>query len=34
MVDYKKLQIWERSHAIVLEIYKLTKDFQKKNYMD
>jgi four helix bundle protein len=30
MVDYKKLQIWERSHVIVLEIYKLTKDFPKE----
>ncbi|MBK7633381.1 MAG: four helix bundle protein [Saprospiraceae bacterium] len=30
MVDYKKLQIWERSHAIVLEIYKLSKEFPKE----
>ena len=29
MVDYKKLQIRERSHAIVLEIYKLSKEFPK-----
>jgi four helix bundle protein len=29
-VDYKKLQIWERSHAIVLEIYKLSKEFPKE----
>ena len=25
MVDYKKLQIWERSHAIVLEIDELAR---------
>jgi four helix bundle protein len=27
MKDYKKLVVWEKSHKIVLELYKLTKSF-------
>lgn len=29
MRDYKKLMIWERSHALTLDIYKITKSFPK-----
>ncbi|MGB7340379.1 MAG: four helix bundle protein [Phototrophicaceae bacterium] len=27
MQDYKKLQIWKRSHQLVLQIYRTTADF-------
>lgn len=30
MQDYKKLQVWEKSHELVLGIYKVTKDFPKE----
>jgi four helix bundle protein len=27
MQDYRKLQVWEKSHALVLQIYRLTSAF-------
>ncbi len=30
MKDYRKLQVWQRSHALILEIYHLTKSFPKE----
>jgi len=27
MREFKKLQIWQRSHKLVLDVYKTTKDF-------
>jgi four helix bundle protein len=27
--DYRKLQVWQRSHALTVEIYRLTKLFPK-----
>ncbi len=30
MQDYKLLNVWKKSHNIVLEIYKLTKSFPKE----
>ena len=29
MRDFKKIQVWERSHHLVLRIYRLTSDFPK-----
>ncbi|SDS65820.1 four helix bundle protein [Opitutus sp. GAS368] len=29
MKDYRKIQAWQRSHALTLEIYRLTKLFPK-----
>ena len=30
MKDYRKIQVWQRSHALTLEIYRLTKLFPKE----
>jgi four helix bundle protein len=30
MQDFRKLQIWEKSHELTLEIYKVTKNFPKE----
>jgi len=30
MQNYRKLKIWERSHSLVLEIYRLTRAFPKE----
>lgn len=30
MKDFRSLKVWEKSHLISLEIYKLTKDFPKE----
>ncbi len=30
MQDYKKLSVWEKSHQLVLTVYKLTKNFPKE----
>ncbi len=30
MRDYKKLQVWEKSHQLTLELYKELKDFPKE----
>jgi four helix bundle protein len=30
MQDFRKLQIWENSHELTLEIYKVTKSFPKE----
>ncbi len=30
MKDFKKLQVWEKSHALVLKIYKVTATFPKE----
>ncbi|MDT0689676.1 four helix bundle protein [Salegentibacter sp. F188] len=27
MVDYKNYKVWQKSHLLVLEIYKTTRDF-------
>ncbi|MDT0642109.1 four helix bundle protein [Zunongwangia sp. F363] len=27
MVDYKNYKVWQKSHALVLEIYKITRTF-------
>ena len=27
MKDFRSLQVWQRSHALVLEIYRVTKEF-------
>ncbi len=29
MKNFRKLQIWERSHKITLEVYRLTREFPK-----
>ena len=29
MRDFKKIQVWERSHHLTLRVYKLTSDFPK-----
>ena len=29
MKDYRKIQAWQRSHALTVEIYRLTKHFPK-----
>jgi len=29
MQDYKKLMVWEKAHALTLDIYKTTKSFPK-----
>ncbi len=29
MRDFKELKVWEKSHQIVLEIYRLTKEYPK-----
>ncbi len=29
MQDYKKLMVWEKAHALTLDIYKITKSFPK-----
>ncbi len=34
MRDYKKYSIWNDSHKLTLEIYLLTKKFQKKNCLE
>lgn len=30
MKDYRNILIWQRSHALTLEIYRLTKEFPKE----
>lgn len=30
MKGYKKLKIWERSHYLAIEIYKITKNFHRE----
>lgn len=30
MKDFRKLQIWEKSHVLVLSVYKQTKSFPKE----
>lgn len=30
MRDYKKLQVWDKSHQLTLELYKVLKDFPKE----
>ncbi len=30
MKDFRKLKVWEKSHKITLEIYKMTKNFPKE----
>lgn len=30
MQDYKSLNVWKKSHVLVLDIYKVTKDFPKE----
>jgi len=30
MKDFRSLKVWEKSHSISLEIYKLTKDFPRE----
>lgn len=30
MRDYKKLQVWEKSHQLTLELYKELKSFPKE----
>ncbi len=30
MRDYKKYQVWEKSHALVLDIYRITKTFPEE----
>ncbi|MGQ0828597.1 MAG: four helix bundle protein [Bacteroidota bacterium] len=30
MQNYKELKVWEKSHVLVLEIYKVTKTFPKE----
>lgn len=30
MRDFRKLQVWEKSHAMVLDIYRATKSFPKE----
>lgn len=30
MKDFRELKIWQSSHALVLEVYRLTKDFPKE----
>ena len=30
MKDFRKLKVWEKSHFLTLEVYKLTKDFPKE----
>lgn len=30
MKDYRSLQVWQRSHALTLEVYSLTKQFPKE----
>ena len=30
MQNYKELKVWERSHFVTLEIYKITKSFPKE----
>lgn len=30
MKDFRSLKVWEKSHNITLEVYKLTKDFPKE----
>ncbi len=27
MQDFKKLEVWQKSHAFTLQVYKLTRDF-------
>ena len=34
MRDFRKLQIWEKSHELTLKIYELTSEFLVKKYMD
>ena len=30
MQDYKKIQVWQRSHQLVLEMYEITNRFPKE----
>lgn len=30
MRDFRELRVWEESHNLTLEIYKITKDFPKE----
>lgn len=30
MKDFRQLQVWEKSHRLALEIYRITKDFPKE----
>ena len=30
MQDFKKLKVWEKSHAMVLQVYKVTKQYPKE----
>ncbi len=30
MKDFKKLQVWEKAHALTLAVYKVTADFPKE----
>jgi four helix bundle protein len=30
MKDFRKLKVWEQSHSLTLEVYKLTRDFPKE----
>jgi four helix bundle protein len=30
MKDYRKLKVWEKSHEVVLSVYKMTDSFPKK----
>ncbi|MBI9072224.1 MAG: four helix bundle protein [Melioribacteraceae bacterium] len=32
MRDFKKYSVWEKSHEIVLEIYRITKNFPKDEF--
>ncbi len=34
MKNYHELKVWEKSHLLTLETYKITKPSQKLNYLE
>lgn len=30
MQDYRKLQVWQRSHSLTIEVYQITNDFPRE----